>query len=318
MVNVPSFVAFNVVMLVGFILPAAVLDISILLAFAVDKLTPVMIKFILAHFLLVGLVMMLLLTLEHLTALMLVTTDLPLPSLDFCSTILWALFGAGALRLTLTASFSIVVFIMIVKGMKAINRIALIVSFIALWIVCFFSLNIPLLVLPHNNAYVVDAACLPVGRKANMDEVFVAMYIFVFGATPLFISILMPIVTSVYLFKRKTTNSTNAFLKAMTKLSILLIFGGLMNFFGIVFPAVITKVAFSLPNTPLPGENVYYITLTLFDLSLWPTPILILLYVKSMGINFRKILYFLSCRKRQLYHVSWTTTATLTDSIPHP
>ena len=313
LLRAPGFIAFNVVMLVGCILPAAVLDISILVAFTVDKVTPGKIRFILANFLLVGLVMMFLLTLEHLTALVLVTTDHPLPPVDFCSTILWALFGACALRLTLTATFSIVVFIMIVKGIKAIGKIAVVISVIILWIVCFFSLNIPLLVLPAYNGYVVGAACLPVAKKGSSDEVYIAMYIIVFGITPLFISIVMPIVTFVYLFKHKTSESSNVpFLKAMAKLSALLILGGLLNFTGQVLPPVITKIAFSLPNKSIPGETVIYTSLALFDLSLWPTPILILMYVKSMREFVMKILHFMNCRVgHHLHPLSGTTTANI-------
>ena len=311
LLDVPAFIAFNVVMLVGCILPVTVLDISILVAFAVDKVTPGKIRFILANFLLIGVVMAFILTVEHLTALVLATTDYPLPPLEFCSTILWALFGAGALRLTLTAYFSIVVLILIVRGIKAINRIALVVSMVILWVVCFFSLNVPLLALPRNNDYVADVACLPVG--SSTDDVFVAIYLLVFGATPLFLSIVMPIMTAVYLFKHKTTKSSSAFLKAMAKLSSLLILGGMVNFIGEVLPAIITQVAFSLPDGAVLGENVFYTSLTFFDLSLWPTPILILVFVKSIGLKVKKILYYIICRGRNLYQQSVTVAANLTE-----
>ena len=311
LLHVPAFIAFNVVMLVGCILPVTVLDISILVAFAVDKVTPGKIRFILANFLLIGVVMSFILTVEHLTALVLATTDYPLPPLEFCSTILWALFGAGALRLTLTAYFSIVVFILIVKGITAINKTALVVSMVILWIVCFFSFNVPLLALPRNNDYVADVACLPVG--SNTDDAFVAIYLIVFGATPLFFSIVMPIMTAVYLFKHKTTKSSSTFLKAMAKLSSLLILGGMVNFIGEVLPAVITQVAFSLPDRTILGGNVFYVTLAFFDLSLWPTPILMLVFVKSIGRKIQKILYCIICRGRHLYQQSVTVAVNLTE-----
>ena len=311
LLNGPAFIAFNVVMLVGCILPVTVLDISILMAFAVDKVTPGKICFILANFLLIGVVMSLLLTVEHLTALVLATTDYPLPPLEFCSTILWALFGAGALRLTLTAYFSIVVLILIVRGIKAINRTALVVSMIILWIVCFFSFNVGILAIPNHTDYVADVACLPVGRQEYRDEVLASMYILVFGATPFFFTIVMSIVISVYVFKHKMSNTSNAFLKAMTKLSILLILGGMVNFIGEVLPTVITKVAFSLPDRTTLGENVFYVTLTFFDLSLWPTPVLILVYVKSVGRNVKMILNCISYRGRRLCCQSPTAATNL-------
>ena len=311
--SLSGFIAFNIVMLVGFILPAVVLDSCILIALAVDKVTPIQIRFILANFLLVGLVLLFILTVEHLTALVLATTDYPLPPLEFCSTILWALFGAGALRLTLTASFSIVVFILIVKGITAINKTALVISVILLWILCFFSLNIPLLALPANNAYVNDVVCLPVGNKDGIDVAFAAIYVLVFGVTPLLVSIAMPITTSVYMFKRKATESSNVpFLKAMAKLSALLILGGLVNFIGQVSPAVISVVAFSVLNDSKSGINVYYVSLILLNMSLWPTPILILVYVKSLHANIKKVLrYFTRCYRYDAELPSGTTVDTL-------
>ena len=293
MLDVPGFIAFNVLMLVGFVLPAAILDTSILIAFAVDKVTPGVIRFILANFLLVGLVMLFLLTLDHLTALVLVTTDHSPPPLDFCSVILWALFGAGALRLTLTATFSVVVLIIIWKGIVAINRIVLAMSIVILWMACFFSFNLGLLVLPSNNDYIDGVACLPVGDQNFIDELFAGMYVLVFGVIPLLISIAVPITIFVYLFRHKMPESSSApFMKAMAKLSALLILGGLINFVGQVSPAIISVVAFSLPNKPVPGVVVFYVSLILLNLSLWPTPILILVYVKSLRKSAMKILLF--------------------------
>ena len=289
--HVSGAVAFNVLMLVGCILPAAVLYTSILGALAVDKLTPIQIRLILVNYLLAGVLMLFLLTLEHLTALVLVTTDHPLPPLDLCSTILWALFGAGALRMTLIATFSIVVFIMIVKGIKAINKTALVICIVILWIVCFFSLNIALLALPDNNAYVDGIACLPVGEKDSIDDLFAGLYIFAFGFVPLCFSIAMPIITIVYLFKHKSRDSASMpFLKAMAKLSLLFILGGLMNFAGQISPAIISVAVFSSSKRSVPGLTASYMFLTFFSMSLWPSPILILVYMKGLHAKIMKML----------------------------
>ena len=296
MLDVPGFIAFNVLMLVGCMLPVATLDISILVVLAVDKVTPGVIRFTLGNILIVGLVMLFLLTLEHLMALVLVTTDHPPPPLDFCSVILWALFGAGALRQTLTATFSIVVFIMVQKGVKAINKKALLISVIILWVVCFFTLNIPLLAIPNNNAFIEGVACLPVGEGNIVDDISAALYISVFGVIPLLIGTAMPIAIFVYIYKHRTTESSDtAFTKAMAKLSALFILGGSIIFLGQTSPAIISLAAFSAPNTPIPGLAVSYVFLTVFGLSLWPTPILILVYMKGLSARMKNLLLFLVC-----------------------
>ena len=302
--DVSGVIAFNVLMIIGCIVPAAVLYTSLLVALATDKGTPRQIRFILVNFLLAGIVLLILLTFEHLTALVLVTTDHPLPPVDLCSTVLWALFSACALRMTLTATFSIVVFIMIVKGIKAIKWIALIISVAILWILCFFSLTIPLLALPGNNAYVDGVACLPVGEKDSTDDIFAGLYVLIFGLVPLLFSIVMPIITLVYILKHTTTESSSMpFLKAMARLSLLFILGGLMNFAGQVFPVLISVGVFSSSNKSIPGVTVSYVFLTFFSMSLWPSPILILVYVKSLHAQIKKMLLFcIHCCRHHARH----------------
>ena len=309
MLDVPGFIAFNVLMLIGCILPVATLDISILVVLAVDKVTPGVIRFILGNVLIVGLVMLFLLTLEHVMALVLVTTDHPPPPLDFCSVILWALFGAGALRQTLTATFSIVVFIMVRKGIKAVNKTALLVFVIILWVVCFFTLNIPLLAIPNNNVFVEGIACLPVGKGHSVGDICAAVYISVFGVIPLLIGTAMPIAIFVYLYRHRTTESSNpAFMKAMAKLSALFILGGSINFLGQVSPAIISVAASS---GSIPELAVSYVFLTVFDLSLWPTPILILVYVKGLNARMKSSLLFLvRCHRYSVDRESSTATKT--------
>ena len=294
MLDVPGFIAFNVLMLVGCMLPVATLDISILVVLAVDKVTPGVIRFTLGNILIVGLVMLFLLTLEHLMALVLVTTDHPPPPLDFCSVILWALFGAGALRQTLTATFSIVIFIMVQKGVKAINKKALLISVIILWIACFFSLNIPLLAIPHVSAFVEGVTCLPTGNGDTVVHICTFMYVSVFGVIPLLTGTAMPIVIFVYIYRHRTTESSNTpFMKAMAKLSALFILGGSINFLGLASPAFLSVAAAS--SGSIPGLTVSYVFLTVLSLSLWPTPILILVYVKGLNARMKNLLLFLVC-----------------------
>ena len=125
MVAVPDFIAFNVIMFAGVIAPLAVLDTLILMAFFIDRRSPFQIRFVLGNFMLLGLLTLLFLTLEHLTVIVLVTTDQPVPPPQFCSFITWALLSANSVRILLSATFSVMVFILIVKRVKALKKTVL-------------------------------------------------------------------------------------------------------------------------------------------------------------------------------------------------
>ena len=87
--DVPGFITFNVLMLVGVIVPVIVLDTLILVAFFVDKKSPLQVRLVLGNLISVGLLLLLILTLEHITALVLVTTNQPAPPRELCSFISW-------------------------------------------------------------------------------------------------------------------------------------------------------------------------------------------------------------------------------------
>ena len=69
------------------------------------------------------------------------------------------------MRLVITAIFSVVVFIMILKGVKKVNKFVLVISLIVLWIVVFFGLSLPLVVVDPRSVYIAGVACIP--RKAE-------------------------------------------------------------------------------------------------------------------------------------------------------
>ena len=81
-------------------------------ALILDKLktTPVPIRIVIVNLLAASLTVILGLYLEHLTALVLISGEQPLPPVGFCSFIIWLFAGGGASRLVFTATFSAVMF----------------------------------------------------------------------------------------------------------------------------------------------------------------------------------------------------------------
>ena len=135
--------------------------------------------------------------------------------------------------------------------------------------------------------------CIP--RKVEesiVKRVVAPLCIFGLVLVPLLLTIAMPIASSVFLYKHKVSDSgTKTFLTAMVKLGAFLILGGIISFSGDFLLAFLSLV-FPTISEPV----LFYMIFTLFNLSLWPTPILIMFYMKnawSKNAVFKKLVNLL-------------------------
>ena len=276
--SVPGFIAFSVIVLAGVIAPLAILDTLILVGFFVDKHTPFQIRLVLGNLIALGLITLLFLAVEHLTVFALMATDNPVPPPHLCSFITWILFSASSVRLLLTAAFSVVVYVMIANGVKGVNKIALLVSLIIMWIIGFFTITVPILITSSNSFYAAQVACTPGGfDESIMSRIVAALYVTGLKVIPIVITVLMSIASGVYLYKHGVSDrKRKVFLTAMSKLAAFLIIGSIFNFSGHTLPIFIEKIFPSASE-----EASFYIFFTLYNLSLWPTPILVMVYMRK-------------------------------------
>ena len=276
--SVPGFITFSGIVFAGVIIPLATLDSLILVTIFINKRAPFQIRLVMGNMMVLGLVTLLFLTLEHLTVFVLVAIDSPVPPPHLCSFITWLLFSASSTRILLTAAFSIVVYIMIVKGVKAVKKIPLLVSLIFMWITGFCTITLPILITSSNNFYAAQVACTPTEfEETIMNRVVAGLYVTGLKVIPIVISISMSIASGVFLYKhRHSDRSKKDFLTAMAKLAAFLIFGSVANFSGHTLPIFIGKAFPSLSKVA-----TFYIFFTLYNLSLWPTPILIMVYMRK-------------------------------------
>ena len=282
--ELPGFVAYNLIMFIGILAPAVVMDVLLLIAMFLDKSTPVQIKTIIINLLLSALGVSFALALTHVTALVLSTTNLPVPPFDFCHFIIWIIGGAGGARMIFTAVFSIIVFILVKKSAKAVNEYVLIACCVVLWIASFV-LSTPLLSpVVVGTQFNGKAACFPRNREGisihAITVPFVLLWAIIFGLTPLVTVITMPIITTFYLkVKTVSVNGNFEFTKAMLRFAFFLIFVLLFNFIGQVVPPLVALMfGPSSDHSPV----IFYIGLTLMNLSLIPTPVLILVYLDGV------------------------------------
>lgn len=109
------------------------------------------------------------------------------------------------------------------------------------------------------------------------------MWTIICGLVPLGITVAMPLATIYYLKTQRVIGDIE-FKKAMAKLSFFLLIGILIGFAGQVVPPILTVSLFV--DSPL----VVYLAFILMNLSLIPTPILILIYLSGVRQKLKEIL----------------------------
>ena len=285
----PNFVAYNVIMLVFFAIPVSVVNTVTIVALLLDKTTAVPIRMVIVNLLAASLTVILGLYLEHLTSLALIGGEQPLPPVGFCSFMIWLLAGGGASRLVFTATFSVVVFIIVKGGAKAVSKIALAISLVCLWIATFLLSSPILSPFIVGTQHVGEAACFPAITKGVTNTVantaFVMVWAIIFGIIPLVITVTMPLVTICYI-QQHSINKELRFKKAMVKFALFLIMGILFNFLGQVVPPVLLALA----SESVPSTSLVYLAFTLMNLSLIPTPVLIYIYLGGVRKTMKEIL----------------------------
>jgi hypothetical protein len=288
--DMPGFVAYNIIMFFFILIPVTILDVLLLTALFLEKITPVQIRIILINMLLGSLCVSFGLALEHLTALSLSIAEYPVPSFDFCHFIVWFLAGSGAVRMIFTAVFSIVVFILVKSSAKAVKEKVLVVVCIVLWITAFF-VSAPLLSpVIVGSKFLGKTACAPKNTAGIAHRFAYILYIpawgIICGLVPLGITIVIPLLTVCYLKSRNISGNV-AFKKAMAKFSLFLLIGVTISFLGQVVPPLLTAVLFRGPTVSTPF--VVYAAFILMNLSLIPTPVLILVYLGGARKKLKEI-----------------------------
>ena len=134
----------------------------------------------------------------------------------------------------------------------------------------------------------VYSQCGLLSDNNHTDFVVPARYTFtatwtVFGGlTPLTVSIIVPIICFCNI-KRNIVTEGIEYKKGMAKFSLFLIVGGSINFFGQVFPSLITIYS-AVPGVYLSNGSIV--------ISLLPTPIIIVAFLKPVR---EQTLRFLPC-----------------------
>ena len=209
------------------------------------------------------------------------------PSLPFCRFVIWVFVVALEARLIGLVAFSVMVLKMVTSSMREIGVKWLMCSLVVTWVIALVS-GIDNIIPPiYGVKYVGGVACYPADGYPQyiiLSLAYFVSWIVIACFLPLLVCFCIPLATLCYI-KRHTITEGAQYKKAMAKFAAFLITGNVMNVLGQVVPAIV-----AVTLTDVVGV---YLSYTISLLSLIPTPILIVLFLKPI----RKQVARLLCKK---------------------
>ena len=286
--NSPGFMAYSILLAMTTAVAGALIVLTIL-ALLMAASIPRLVRLFLINLLLAGLLVAASLMLMVCTAAVLiaVSTHSPLPRY-LCRVYLWGFATGVVARLWNLAAFSFSILAIVRFGKKTINWCTAAVIIPILWLVPMIISLYVILPYVYGAQFVHGVACFPDTNSTIIRQAryaFLATWTIFGGLTPVLVSIIVPIVCLCYISKNIVTEGTQ-YRKAMAKLSLFLVVGGSINFAGQILPAL-----FSF-NSAAPGVYLSYGSAVI---SLLPTPIIIMAYLKPLREQAKKIV---TCNQR--------------------
>ena len=281
--NSPAFVAYIILLTVILLVAGVMMGITVV-ALAMAQSIPKTLRLFLINLLLAGLFVGLGLVFIVGTSavLVLVGSEPPRPPRYLCKVYMWMIGVGMVARLWNVAAFSLSVLAIVRFGKKTITLRYAAVIITILWIA---PIAIGLyIVLPYvfEAQFVQGVACFPDHNNTLIIQAhftFTAIWVTAGGLIPMTVSIAVPIICLCYIKKNIVTEDTQ-YRKGMAKLSLFLVLGGVINIAGQVIPAAVSYYK------EVPGV---YLAYGIVAVSLLPTPIIIIAYLKPVQEQAKKM-----------------------------
>ena len=307
--NSPGFVVFNVVMLLGVVFPVIAVNIVILVALVVESFIVNIIRLVLGSILVSCLLTALGLAMYHIAGIILYLSPVNNPPTAPCTIAIFLLgFGGGA-RLVFMATFAVIVYINVKYSARETPKkpfvVASIITVVVLWIIAFLGSS-PLLSQEIVSTWYRSSLSCGLSPIAAASYIYIVLYIICFGFTSISVTVTVLVITICYI-KRLTVKYSNME-KTTVKFGFFLLLGNGINFLGQIIPPLITASVNPLPSRPWPDgpaspAAVTYISYTLLNMALIPTPILVLIFFNPIR---ERLWQWLCCcvpKKRKSKHV---------------
>lgn len=280
-------VAYYLFFLLFIIIPVIVLNALILLALLVDRSTVGTVRLVLCNIPAACLMVGITAFVYDIAGVALAFTDIGSPEriIQFCRASLFFIGTGGAARFLFLAAFSVTVYYIVKFHMvnkEEANRRAFIgfaVAVVVLWVMAILGGT------PVMFDTIVSNSCRYTAFGGSIN---VALFVFIFGIGGFATSITFLLLTVFYIRKHSISGADAPFKKALVKLGFFLLIGNVINFIGQIVPPIIGAAVNEGGDTSSVSLIAIYFALILIDLSLIPTPILLIIYFKPVRMHLKK------------------------------
>ena len=208
------------------------------------------------------------------------------PSLPFCQFLLWGHAVTTVARLFGQVAVSAMVYLTVTGGVRCISGKSLACSLVVTWLIALLTSIGKIAPSFLNEICHVDGILCFIQLRFTYNAsqwTYISVFTVLAYCVPLLACICISVVTLCYL-KRHTTSEGAQYKKAMAKLAAFLLTGNVLNIIALFAPSVALA-----SSVTVAVYLVYIMTL----LSFFPTPILIVLFIKPV----RKHLFCSKCLK---------------------
>ena len=276
-------------------IPVIFLNGLIILALLVDRTTVGVIRLVLCNISVACLLVAVILLMFDIAGIIVPFTDIGSPErvIELCRITSFVVTVGGAARFLFLSAFSVAVYIIMTRHMPSSREsnqhvfIGFAITVIFLWLLAILS-GLPVLFEP-----ILTSSCR---HTVLSGSIKVTLFGLVFGTGGFTTSITFLLLTVFYIRKHIINDPDVVFKKALLKLGFFLLFGNVINCIGHVVPSIATVVV-NEGQPSLAGAILAYLCLALFDLSLVPTPILLIIYFNPVRTHLKTWLCY--CCSRQ-------------------
>ena len=296
----PGYVAYKFILLLVLLVPIIVLDVLLIVSILADRTVNNAVRVVLLNIPIACLVVCAGNVGDHVAATSLTLSKLPLyqePALFPCQLIVYLIAFGGAARLVFMALFAITSYVIVRVGTKKTKALYLEITTIVIWV--FLAAFTAIVFIPAVAEYVYDdgVSCRPDTNGAG-TYVFIGIEMIFFCFIPFGITIVMPILTMCHLKKSFITEDVKL-KKVLLKFALFLIIGNTLAIIGLGVPVLIATFS-SSDSDPTVNTALLRTASIILHLSLFPTPILILIYFPSIRKKMGELLgmcFCIVCRK---------------------
>ena len=297
----PGFMAYSILMTVIVLVAGVMMGITVA-ALTMAQSIPQPLRLFLINLLLAGLFMTLgeVFIVGTSAVLVAVGSEQPRPPQYLCRVYLWIFCVVSVARLWNLAAFSLSVLAIVRFGKKTITLRYATVIITILWIGPIAISTFILFPYVFEAQFVQGVACFPDDNNTvyiQARHTFTAIWVTAGGLIPMTVNIAVPIICLCYIKKNTVTEDTH-YRKGMAKFSLFLVLGGAINMAGQLIPGIVAYY------TEAPGV---YVTYGFASVSLLPTPIIIIAYLKPVQEQAKKMF---TCGKltKGVKDSKWTTS----------